>query len=182
MGRSRRAGRLVQLRRLTRAYATPGVFDPRIFDRPLEPPKPAIQLPPPQPQVPCLTHRLPPPGSHSPNQLIAPPPTKPPLTPGHPHFLPQYRPPDPCPVRAWAPRPPITPAPRPPKASLARAPPAPPAEETRRPPPELEAFRRNQTPRKIRPCVVKIEALPTQVRVIRRPPCLPRVNRDMPPL
>ncbi|XP_011863510.1 PREDICTED: proline-rich receptor-like protein kinase PERK2 [Vollenhovia emeryi] len=135
MGRSRRAGRKVQLRRLARAYATPGVFDPRIFDRPTEPCKPALPLHPPSP-----TNR--------------------PLAPSHPHLPPPYGPPDPCPARTWAPRPPITPAPRPPTASLGRAPPAPQEDATKRPTPEPKAPQRSLAPRTTRPCIVRIEALP----------------------
>ncbi|XP_011879953.1 PREDICTED: vegetative cell wall protein gp1-like [Vollenhovia emeryi] len=157
MGRSRRAGRLVQFRRLVRAYATPEVFDPRIFDRPTEPSKPALPLHPPSP-------------------------AKPPLAPGHPHLPPQYRPPDPCPPRTWAPRPPVTPAPRPPKASLGSAPPAPPADATKRPPQEPRALQPHLAPRRTRPCVVKIEALPQKVRIVHRPRTQLRATKDMPSL
>ncbi|XP_011858610.1 PREDICTED: classical arabinogalactan protein 10-like [Vollenhovia emeryi] len=154
MGRSRRAGLLVQLRRIARAYATPGVFDPRIFDRPLEPNKPALPFHPPSPE-------------------------KPPLAPIHPHPPPPYRPPDPCPVRAWAPRPPITPAPRPPTTSLGSAPPAPPADATRRPPQEPQALQPRLPPRQTRPCIVRIEALPQKVRIARRPRTQRRAAKDM---
>ncbi|XP_011879281.1 PREDICTED: anther-specific proline-rich protein APG-like [Vollenhovia emeryi] len=185
MGRSRRAGRLVQLRRLTRAYATPGVFDPRIFDRPLEPPEPRIQDPSQQPPVPCRTHPLPSPESLPPHQLIPPSPPlsmKSPLAPGHPHLLPLRQAPDPCPIRAWAPRPPITPAPRPPKASVVRAPPALPAERTKRPGPEPQALRGTLAQRTVRPCTVRIEALPQKVRLVKRPRNQPRESKDMPTL
>ncbi|XP_011860436.1 PREDICTED: extensin-like [Vollenhovia emeryi] len=154
MGRSRRAGRKVQLRRLARAYATPGVFDPRIFDQPFEPR---------QPSLPCHP----------------PPPSNPPVAPGHPHPPPPYRPPDPCPTRTWAPRPPITPAPRPPRASLATTPPAPPAYPTTRPRPESETRQPTLGQRTLRPCIVRIEALPQKVRLVKRPRNQPP-KKDMP--
>ncbi|XP_011864108.1 PREDICTED: proline-rich protein HaeIII subfamily 1-like [Vollenhovia emeryi] len=163
MGRSRRAGHKVQLRRIAREYATSGVFDPSIFDRALEPPQPSLP-------------RHPPPHSN------------PPVAPRHPQPPPPYRPPDPCPTRTWAPRPPVTPAPRPPRASLASAPPAPPAGAAKKPPleprPQQQPRPRQPSvaPPRTRPCIVRIEALPQRIRVARRPRTQLQAANHMPSL
>ncbi|XP_011873967.1 PREDICTED: proline-rich protein 12-like [Vollenhovia emeryi] len=171
MGRSRRAGRKVQLRRIARAYATPGVFDPRIFDSPLEPAKPSLPPPPPYPQ-PLIRLSLPPPlpGAGNPGPVERPPP------------LTRPQPPDPCPVRTWAPRPPVTPAPRAPKGALGAAPRPPSTGLEKRTPPGLKAPKAQPALMRTRPCIVRIEALPQRVRIVKRNKKPLRETKDLPSL
>ncbi|XP_011883435.1 PREDICTED: vegetative cell wall protein gp1-like [Vollenhovia emeryi] len=171
MGRSRRAGRKVQLRRIARAYSTPGVFDPRVFDRPLEPPNPSLPPPPPYPH-PRVRATLPQP----PAGVKGSPPAARSNRPSCPSL------PDPCPIRTWAPRRPITPAPRPPVAALATAPPAQAPKQATKPPPGPKAPKATLAPRRTKPCIVRIEALPQRIRICRRPKKAPQGTRDMPSL
>ncbi|XP_011859468.1 PREDICTED: proline-rich receptor-like protein kinase PERK2 [Vollenhovia emeryi] len=166
MGRSRRAGRKVQLRRLARAYASPGVFD-----RPLELAEPSLLPPPPYPQSLIRLTLSPPhagvrrlPSARQPPRLAYP------------------TSPDPCPVRTWAPRPPVTPAPRPPTAALATAPPAQPPRHEGTTTPGPNAPKATLALKRTKPCIVRIEALPQRIRLSRRPRKLPQETKDMPSL
>ncbi|XP_011883716.1 PREDICTED: vegetative cell wall protein gp1-like [Vollenhovia emeryi] len=171
MGRSRRAGRLVQLRRLARAYATPGVFDPRVFDSPARPIQPSLPPPPPHP-YPLVGISPPQPPTGATNRV----PPSPPPSPSYP------RAPDPCPVRAWAPRPPVTLAPRAPTAALQVAPLPRPTERGKRAPPGPSPAKPQAPLKRVKPRVIRIEALPQKIRLVRRPRGQLRDVKDMPAL
>ncbi|XP_011883731.1 PREDICTED: vegetative cell wall protein gp1-like [Vollenhovia emeryi] len=104
----------------------------------------------------------------------------PPTSESQPPLPPRPRAPDPCPVRAWAPRPPVTPAPRAAKAALAAVLSTPALRLEKRPPPGQQAPKAQPTTKRTKPCVVRIEALPQKVRLVRRPRKPLRPTQDMP--